>query len=85
MLPCYGTYPVRFRIAMKPICSMDAWSGFQAEARNLHGTGFRGDALWKHLEDAMKRLYASADPIHHTQVYEDATRYLVSSGYLPAP
>jgi hypothetical protein len=68
---------------VKLICSIEAWTSFQAEARHVHGAGFRWDALWKRLEEAMKPLYASADPIHHAQVYEDATRFLVHSGYLP--
>lgn len=62
---------------------MDTWAVFQSEAKKLHAAGFLGDDLWKQLEEVMKRLYASADPIHHTQVYEDASRYLMSSGYFP--
>lgn len=69
---------------MPPIWSPDAWTAFKDEARALHAAGLRGDALWKRIEQAFIPLYASADPAHHAQVYEDAMRQLVASGILPS-
>lgn len=69
---------------MPPIWTPDAWTTFKDEARALHAGGLRGDALWKRIEQAFVPLYASADPADHAQVYEDAMRYLVACGYLPA-
>lgn len=69
---------------MRTIWSPEVWGAFKHEVRILHGDGLRGDALWKRIEQAITPLYASADPADHAQVYEDAMRYLVACGYLPA-
>ena len=69
---------------MPPIWTSDAWTEFKDEARVLHASGLRGDALWRRLEQAMIPLYGSAHPADHAQVYEDAMRHLVACGYLPS-
>lgn len=65
------------------IWSEEAWNSFTTEARELHQSGLRGDALWKRLEQALVAVYASADPLDHAQVHEDAMRHLVFAGILP--
>lgn len=46
----------------QPIWAPEAWAWFKEEARAVHATGIRGDALWARLQQAMGPLYASADP-----------------------
>lgn len=69
---------------MTPLWSNEAWESFKTEARVMHAAGFRDEALRARLESAMKALLASGDREHQMRIREDATRYLVACGFLPA-
>lgn len=68
----------------RSIWSAEVWETFKTDVRKQYANGIRGDALSKRLDSLLAPLYASADPMDHAQVYEDAMRYLVACGYLPA-